>query len=141
MTTELTNSKIVNLPSGAVLEMTLAPFKDGFRLTQALAACLKPVKIDASRDIEDINNFKDVILAAITSPEVQAALLECLKRCAYNKERVISWDFFDDVSRRVDYFEICWEVATFNVAPFTKNLLTKFGEIAQKVGAQKTGQK
>lgn len=118
-----TNEK-VSLPSGAVLEMTVAPFLEGRRLLSAVSACIKSVKVDASLgDASNLNSLKDVFLSCLTSKDVEDALLECMKRCTYNGQRITSWDIFEDMKAREDYMTICVEVAKFNLAPFTKNLL------------------
>ena len=118
-----TNEK-VSLPSGAVLEMTMAPFLEGRRLLGAVSSCIKSVKVDSSLgDASNLNSLKDVFLSCLTSREVEDALLDCLKGCTYNGQRITSWDIFDDLKAREDYMTICVEVCKFNLAPFTKNLL------------------
>jgi len=126
---DIGNSAKVSLPSGAVLEMTLAPFLEGERLFSATAECLKSVKIDGL-DTENLSasfeSLKNVLLACLTSKAMKDALLDCLKRCTYNGQRITSWDIFEDLNARMDYLNICWEVCKFNLAPFTKNLFSKF---------------
>ena len=123
------NSAKVSLPSGAALEMTLAPFLEGERLFSATAECLKTVKVDGL-NTEDLTtsfeSLKQAFLACITSKELKEALLACLKRCTSNGQRITSWDLFEDINAREDYLSICWEVCKFNLAPFTKNLFSKF---------------
>lgn len=119
----------VSLPSGAALEMTLAPFLEGEKLFSATAECLKTVKLDGL-NTEDLttsfDSLKQAFLACITSSELKDALLSCLKRCTYNGQRITSWDLFEDIEARQDYLSVCWEVCKFNLAPFTKNLFSKF---------------
>lgn len=140
--TDIGNQTKVSLPSGAELELTLAPFTEGERLFTAAAECLKSVKVDASMDIEDasqsINSLKDGILSCLTSRQLKEAILACLKRCTYNKQRITSWDIFEDANARQDYLAVCWEVVKFNLTPFTKNLFSKFSGILASI---KTNQK
>lgn len=123
------NSAKVSLPSGAELEMTLAPFLEGEKLFSATAECLKSVKIDGL-NTEDLTtsfeSLKNVILACITSKELKDSLLACMKRCTYKGQRITSWDIFEDIEAREDYLSICWEVVKFNLTPFTKSLFSKF---------------
>lgn len=130
------NNEKVSLPSGAELEMTLAPFLEGERLLSAIAECIKDVKIDGNTDVNDlmsnVNNIKDMFLNCLTSQKVKDATLACLKRCTYNKNRITSWDIFDDVNAREDYFNVCWEVVKFNLTPFTKSLFSKFSAVIQE---------
>lgn len=140
--TNLGNQQTVSLPSGAELEMTLAPFMEGERLFTATAQCLKSVSVSGKEDIEDltsnVNSIKDAILSCITSQEMKDAILGCLKRCTYNKQRITSWDIFDDVNARGDYLTVCWEVVRFNLSPFMKNLFSKLSALTE---ARKTNQK
>lgn len=128
--TDIGNQMKVSLPSGAELEMTLAPFMEGERLFSATANCLKSIKVDGNTDVEDLtsnlNTLKDAFLSCLTSQAMKDAILACLKRCTYNKQRIASWDIFDDIKAREDYLMVCWEVCKFNLAPFTKNLFSKF---------------
>lgn len=134
------NSAKVSLPSGATLEMTLAPFLEGERLFSATAECLKSVKADGL-NTEDItasfDSLKNAVLACITSKDLKEALLACLKRCTYNGQRITSWDIFEDINAREDYLSVCWEVVKFNLTPFTRNLFSKF---SMSLGAAKANQ-
>ena len=135
------NSAKVSLPSGAVLEMTLAPFLEGERLFSATAECLKAVNLDGNVNLEDLtssfNSLKNAVLGCLTSRELKDALLACLKRCTYNGQRISSWDVFEDVNAREDYLTVCWEVVKFNLTPFTKNLFSKF---SMSLASAKTNQ-
>ncbi|MBO7735900.1 MAG: hypothetical protein J6S67_25245 [Methanobrevibacter sp.] len=130
------NNTKVSLPSGAELEITLAPFSEGERLFSATAECLKGVKVDGNADIQDItsnlNGIKDMFLSCLTSQAMKDAILACLKRCTYNKQRITSWDVFDDVKAREDYLAVCWEVVKFNLTPFTRSLFSKFSGLIKE---------
>lgn len=140
--TDIGNQMKVSLPSGAELEMTLAPFMEGERLFSATAECLKGVKVDGNAEIADLtsnlNSIKDMFLSCLTSQAMKDAILACLKRCTYNKQRITSWDVFDDVKAREDYLTVCWEVVRFNLSPFTKSLFSKFSGLIEST---KTSQK
>lgn len=134
--TNIGNKKTVSLPSGAELEMTLAPFLEGEKLFSATAECLKGVKIDGNADVSDLtsnmNNLKDIFLGCVTSAEMKDAILGCLKRCTYSGQRITSWDIFDDVKAREDYLTVCWEVVKFNLTPFTKSLISRLSGYIEK---------
>lgn len=140
--TDIGNQMKVSLPSGAELEMTLAPFMEGERLFAATAECLKGVKVDGNSDVNDLtsnlNSLKDAFLSCLTSQAMKDAILACLKRCTYNKQRITSWDIFDDIKAREDYLAVCWEVVRFNLSPFTKSLFSKLSGLIESV---KTSQK
>ena len=135
--TDIGNQMVVSLPSGAELEITLAPFMEGERLFTATAECVKGVKIDGNAEVGDLtsnlNSLKDMFLSCLTSKDMKDAILACLKRCTYNKQRITSWDIFDDVKAREDYLAVCWEVVKFNLTPFTKSLISKFSGLLENV--------
>lgn len=131
---ELTNNQKITLPSGAVLEMTMAPFQEGRKLQVAVSKALKSVNLSAN--IENANALKDAFIEVSTSKEVEDAILACLKRCTYNNERILNWEFFEDINRREDYFSVCWEVVKFNLYPFMKRLFAQFSTLL----SSKTGQ-
>lgn len=128
----LTNNEKVTLPSGAELEMTLVPFSEGRRLYVAVTKALKSINLTAN--LEDANALKDAFIEVSTSKEVEDAILTCLKRCTYNNERILSWDFFEDLNRREDYLPLCWEVAKFNLYPFMKQLFARLSDHFGKTG-------
>jgi len=109
---------------------------EGERLFAATAECLKSVKVDGNADVKDLtsnlNSLKDMFLSCLTSQLMKEAILACLKRCTYNKQRITSWDIFDDVKAREDYLAVCWEVVKFNLSPFTKNLFSKFSTLVKE---------
>ena len=136
--TDIGNQMKVSLPSGAELEMTLAPFMEGERLFTATAECLKGVKVDGNADVQDLtsnlNSLKDMFLSCLTSQAMKEAILACLKRCTYNRQRITSWDVFDSLEARQDYLAVCWEVVKFNLTPFTKSLFSKLSGLIGEAG-------
>ncbi len=132
---DIGNNAKVSLPSGAELEMTLAPFLEGRKLSKAIANCLKNINVDSNTELEaNINTLKDVFVECLTSQEVEDSILLCLKRCTYNKQRVTSWDIFEDANARQDYIPVCWEVCKFNLAPFMKSLFAKLSTYLGQTG-------
>lgn len=125
---DLTNNQKVTLPSGAELEMTMAPFTEGRKLYVAVSRALKATNLKGDLDADVL---KDAFIEVSTSKEVEEALLLCLKRCTYNNERILNWEFFEDINKREDYFTLCWEVARFNLYPFMKQLFAKFSNLSK----------
>lgn len=130
----LTNNQKVTLPSGAELEMTMLPFTEGRKLYKAAVRALKSVHLDIDKDIKDINLIKDGFIEISTNEEIEKEIFNALKRCTYNNERILSWDFFDDLNRRADYFIVCWEVVKFNLYPFASRLFAKFSTLLNQNG-------
>ena len=119
----------MKLPSGAELEITLAPFSDGRSLYQALLEELRPMKMDDQAEV-DVNLFKDLFCAGFSSKKVESALFACMKRCTYNGVRIVDVDaIFEPETAREDYFSVCFEVAKRNLTPFTKDLYAKFSQV------------
>lgn len=119
--------KKIDLPSGAVLTLTLAPFKDGKELFQAFAEELKSLKIDPNADV-DANFFKDIFCSSICSKKFEAALEKCKARCLYNDLRIDD-STFEPEKARDDYLQVNYEVARANIMPFTNSLYAKFSQV------------
>ena len=130
----LTNNQKTTLSSGAELEMTMLPFTEGRKLYKAVARALKAVQLDINKDIKDINALKDGFIEITTNEEVEKEIFNALKRCTYNNERILSWDFFEDLERRADYFIVCWEVVKFNLYPFGSRLFAKLSALLNQNG-------
>lgn len=119
------------LPSGATLKITVAPFHDAKALYQACLEELKFLKVDPNDEI-DVNLFKDLFCAALSSKKIEVALKECLKRVTYNDLK-IDEQTFEPVEARQDYILVCFEVAKENIAPFAKSLYAEFAPILERI--------
>lgn len=126
-------AKSITLPSGAKLDITVSPFAISRALYQAVLEECKALKLDPKAEI-DVNLWKDLFCTMMSSPRIQAALDECMKRVIYNG-RKIDADTFEPVEARDDYFTVCIEVAKENILPFTKSLFAQYGAILEKLGA------
>jgi hypothetical protein len=119
------------MPSGAVLEMTMAPFAEGHALLKAVSREIEGIKLDL-KDVDPIKNF---IARMIYSDSVERALKPCLDRCIYNKQR-INDQLFEDPKSRGDYLAVVKEVLVHNLTPFIGNLSSMFKDITEVVSAQ-----
>jgi hypothetical protein len=119
--------KVVQMPSGAELKITVAPFTEAKALYQAVAEEAKALKLDPKQEI-DVNFFKDIFCVGLASAKIEKALEPCLKRVTYNGLK-INADTFEDVEARQDYFLVCYEVAMENLLPFMKSLTQKLSHI------------
>lgn len=119
------------LPSGSKLKVTLAPFVVARALYQAVLEELKTFHIDGNDEF-DINFFKDLFCTGFSSKKIEGCLDECLKRVLYN-DRKVTLETWDDVKAREDYFDVLLEVARVNLAPFTRNLLSRYQGILENV--------
>lgn len=123
----------VELPSGATLKITCAEFVVSKALYQAVIKELRGVK---GEKVEDL--LKEVFCAGFSSPEIEACLWECFKRCMYNSgagNLQITTDTFEPVERRDDYMKVCVEVAKENILPFVKSLYAEFQHFLLMVGS------
>lgn len=118
------------LPSGAKLEIALAPFQDANNLQRAFARELKNVKISSAMEVSDVNFMKDLICTAVSSDSIMDALNVCMKRCAYNGLR-IDKETFEAEEARGDFLIVCMEVAKENLLPFLKGLSAQFKDLLQ----------
>jgi maltooligosyltrehalose synthase len=119
--------KVVQMPSGAELKITVAPFSEAKALYQAVAEEAKALKLDPKQEI-DVNFFKDIFCVGLASAKIEKALEPCLKRVTYNGLKIDA-NTFEDVEARQDYFLVCYEVAKENLLPFTKSLTQKLSHI------------
>ena len=121
--------KTVTLPTGAKLVITPCPFGDARALFQVAARELKGLKLDPKAEV-DVNFFKDLFCAGLSSKEFEEALKKCFERCTYNGIK-ISDDVFEKVEAREDYLTVCLEVAKETLLPFTKSLSAQYAPILE----------
>lgn len=117
----------VKLNSGAVLKVQPAPFAVSKALYQALLKEMKGISVTTQVELSSV--FKDLFCVGFSSPEIEACIWECMKRCTYNYgagELKIDEGTFEPVERRDDYVKVCIEVARENVLPFFKSLYAEY---------------
>ena len=120
--------KKVTLPSGKILEISLASFSEANALSKAIAAEIKNLKIDKELDLQDPNFLKDIVCTAISSEQILDCLKICMKRCMYDNQK-INDDSFEPEENRQDYFFVCKEVLLETMRPFLKGLSSQLGGI------------
>jgi hypothetical protein len=128
-------SKELTLESGHKLTMAMATFGESRALFQAVSRCFKALKIDGEKELnitENLSTIKDTFIECITDKDVEAALLPCLKRCAYDNKTISGWELFDDEKIREDYLSVVWEVSKYNLSPFTKSLYSEFLKLTSR---------
>ena len=108
------------LPSGKILNMTIASFADGHKLLKAVAKEIEGVKFNADV-FKEPDAIKNLIMRAIYSSEVEEALKPCLARCNYDKKQITE-EVFEDPKARGDYLPVIKEVLTYNLSPFFGSL-------------------
>lgn len=132
--------KTVTLPSGASIELRIAPFADSMRLLRVIANEAKGVALGYNLDLNisdpramlaklaaqdlKLDLIKDALCQIAASEAVAAALDVCMGRCVYNGE-AIRKDSFEAESARADYFPAAWEVMKLNLSPFFAGLVSK----------------
>lgn len=124
-------AKEVVLPSGRKLEITMGSFVESKALYTAAMEELKGIKLDPNAEV-DVNLYKDMFCAALSSRKIEQAMDALLKRCTYDGLRIVA-DTFEPEEARGDYLEVMFYVAEENIKPFTKNLYAKFGAILPKL--------
>ncbi len=122
--------KEVKLPSGAVLKIGNTPFATSKALYQAILKEAKGVAVSSKTELSSL--YKDLFCIGFSSPEIEACLWECFKRCTYNAgngDFRIDESTFEPVAARQDYVAVCVEVAKESVYPFGKDLFAKWSTI------------
>lgn len=122
----------VNLPSGAILRIQVAPFAVSKALYQAVLRELQPLQIKGDMEVPSL--IKDLFCVGLSSLAVEQCLWECFKSCTYDAgqgERKLSQEVLEPVEARDDYMTICVEVAKDNIGPFTKSLYADYQKLAE----------
>lgn len=133
--------KEVSLPSGALLRVQVAPFKEAKTLYQILLRELRGIRIEPGMEMAAL--YKDLFCIGFSSPGIESALWDCFKSCTYdvgNGEQRLTIEngsvpYFEPVERRDDYMVVCAEVAKENVVPFGKSLYAEFLKMSELVNS------
>lgn len=119
------------LKSGRALEIPEMPFEVADELKMVVASEMKGTKLDGAQEV-DFNFFKDILLVALSSRPIKAALKDCLKRCTYEGRRIDD-QTFEPMAAREDYHEVCFEVLQETLRPFLKGLFAGLLENFRKL--------
>ena len=108
---------IVSVPSGAEVTINLASWEAAKALKKAI-----------EREIAGNGGLNlATVLMVDSSDAVDAALMTCLARCLYNKEKITSVTF-DKAEARGDYYDIAIACVKENLGPLAESLLSKLNE-------------
>lgn len=139
-------SQIFDMPSGARLAVTVAPFVDAWSLMKATLKTLKgfnlkpeDLKLDMTsllKSTSGISMMLDRIVDFATAPDVEVAIWKCAQRSLYIPAdspiefpgHPVNMKLLDDPScgmaARGDYSKIVMALLEVNCAPFLANLLS-----------------
>jgi hypothetical protein len=119
--------KEIDLPSGAKLKITPAPFEEAKTLYQAVLEEAKGVQFSTKDEMANV--YKDLFCVGFSSKKIEAALWACFKTVIYEDKRgplKIDKDTFTPVETRGDYVMVCMLVAKENIDPFVKGLYAEY---------------
>jgi len=119
--------RVVKLPSGAELKVSMAPFADSKDLYQAFLTECSVLNFDGAQEM-DFNFFKDIFCIGLSSKLIEEKLWVCMGRCLYNGVRITP-DTFEPAKARDDYGTVMIEIAKENIEPFTKSLYAQYSHI------------
>lgn len=132
------------LKSGAILDVSIADVRTGFRLFSKVVSEFKKNGIDIeiyfdSKKGFDIKKMVDDkgnrnflfsgLLDVVTSESLLELLLECAKSAVYEKDgekQRITLSTFEDENNRADFFEVMKIILLRNIKPFFPEALTGF---------------
>lgn len=139
-------NKKFQLPSGATVMITVAPFQDAWGLTKATLKALKGMSFSQEELQRDFASFGeaasaipailDRIISFATSEEVEAAMFKCAVRALYIPANSpfefpgmkVNPGLFDDTDHgaaaREDYAQIVARVLEVNCKPFLAKALS-----------------
>ncbi len=109
------------LPTGAKLVVTEASYEDAIALLELLVGCMDGISLPNDIFQANVSVLKDLLVRAIKSQDVKAALFKCAQRATYENVRVEPALFDDPKLRekaRADYFLILWRIVEVNCGPF-----------------------
>ena len=131
----------VTLPSGAILDITVASFQDAMALQREILKSIKGIPLEANVFDTDVTSLKDAVISAATSEGVEKALFACLRRVSYENVPVTP-ELFDDPKlggkARKDFYSLAWEVIKENCGPF---FVETFSRLKKQLGTQAVPQK
>jgi len=119
----------IDLPTGAVLDITLLPYEQAWDISQRITKVLETIDIDIkSIDFKnptysDVIGFKGPLFNILSSKEVLEAAKICLTRCTYNGLKIDSMTFESKESRK-NFLPVMYHVLKENIAPFFEGLIS-----------------
>lgn len=133
----------VDLPSGAKLVVTIAPFVDSNALMKSVLRSIRGVPLKETFGAElDMKNpafialMAERILSVAVSDEVETALFQCALRASY-KDVKVTKQLFDDPelgeSAREDYFKIARTIIEVNCGPFFRQTFSELKALLEKL--------
>lgn len=130
--------KEIDLPSGAKLTITEAPFADARELYQAMLEEIKNIdlRVDDNSELATLLFLKDFFCYGFSSKKIEQCLEKCFIKCLYNSgegDFKIDKNTFEPVNAREDYLTVCMEVAKENILPFMKSLYAKYKPLIEKI--------
>jgi hypothetical protein len=141
---------MIELPSGAILKITVAPFADAHGLLKAILKAVKGMQIsgdalDTDMSLDGLrkspavlSQLIDKVLSIATSEEVEMMLWKCFERTTYQGVKLVR-TLLDDPNLssgiREDYYTICMKVIEANCKPFFKQTFSGLLASAQTPAA------
>lgn len=130
-------TKQCKLPSGATLEVRVAPLDDAIDLHKAILreASSHDIDMNMQIDAQDASaimaKIPKLVMGVASSKEVTETAMRCLGRCTINGHKVTK-ETFEDENLRGDYYPAIIECVKANIAPFIKGLVQALKAQQQK---------
>lgn len=125
-----------DLPSGAVLDITLLPYGEAWDIAAAVIKEVQSIDIKLSGDVDfsneeamkkffldNVNDFKGPICAILSSKKVLESAHSCFRKCTYNNQK-INGQTFESKEGRKDFLYACFYALKENIYPFLEGLLS-----------------
>lgn len=117
----------IMLPSGALLDVTMLSWRQGYKVTQLVARALKNVEMDLTdldlkKEISAANlgmfsSIKGPLLDILSNQEIIEAATLCFPRCTIDGLKIDD-DTFEKRESRGDFLLVVFYVLRENIAPF-----------------------
>lgn len=127
-----------DLPSGAVLDITLLPYGEAWDIASAVVKELKEVELNLPSDLDfadsakvtqyllgHIRDIQSPLCSILSSKKILESAHACLKKCTYDNAR-INGQTFESLEGRKDFLIACFYALKENISPFFEGLVSSF---------------
>lgn len=128
----------INLPSGAVLDITLMPFERAWEISQTVIKEIEKIDADigfllrGEFDPSELIKLKGPICSLLSNRVIVNMAKECFVKCAINGLRIDD-QTFETPSMRGDFIFAAFHVLVENISPFFKNLGSFFTKLSEQM--------
>lgn len=140
----------IKLLSGNTVRIGLPDIKQSLKLVNAVGKAFSnrglDIKIDRNTDLSFGELFKkhpDALTKGLSDmvfdESIADIIMECAEKCLYvanGKTQKVTYETFNDIEARKDYFDVLFRIALANIKPFFAVLLTALNQTTEAVRSE-----